>query len=362
MNQQQEQDESNRTSVSFNDSRWCCSRCNGIPPTPSDAEQHFQVVRSRCDNVRSGGKGSRCGLSCCCCQNVILQWWWHLELWVLLIVFWWGLLSSSLACLEQLLLTFIYFQFQLLIADDNCWCSMSACVCLWKMWPWDDKRGSHQRRCHRQQEKKRVHVSTWHIYSHFSQTLCVFSLFSTWLSILFICHHYHLLNVATIISNHLHFFPSFTAMEKLNLDKLFNSSPSSTNTTTSNTSSGNANNNKYGPPSSGATLGSQNIPGFPTGNSLFDIASLMLFGTHALPVRLKILLDRMLCTLEHEELVNLLHAFGWTYEDYSRGYMLQVGFAFLTCLQLVCYCHQPSFATKQKVQHCQFNWKCPSPD
>lgn len=114
-------------------------------------------------------------------------------------------------------------------------------------------------------------------------------------------------------------------MEKLNLDKLFNSSPNSTNTTSSNTSSGNANNNnKYGPPSSGATLGGQNIPGFPTGNSLFDIASLMLFGTHALPVRLKILLDRMLCTLEHEELVNLLHAFGWTYEDYSRGYMLQV--------------------------------------
>ena len=74
-------------------------------------------------------------------------------------------------------------------------------------------------------------------------------------------------------------------MEKLNLDKLFTSS-------------------KYGSP----TLASQNIPGCPTGNTLFDIASLMLFGTHALPVRLKILLDRLLCTLEHDELVNLLHA------------------------------------------------------
>jgi len=89
-------------------------------------------------------------------------------------------------------------------------------------------------------------------------------------------------------------------MEKLNLDKLFTS--------------------KYGSPA----LSGQNIPGFPTGNSLFDIASLMLFGTHALPVRLKILLDRLVCNLEQEELVNLLHAFGWTLEDYSRGYMVQV--------------------------------------
>lgn len=84
---------------------------------------------------------------------------------------------------------------------------------------------------------------------------------------------------------------------------------------------------KYSMPLSG-----QNIPGFPTGNTLFDIASLMLFGTHALPVRLKILLDRLLCTLEHEELVNLLHAFGWSYEDYSRGYMLQVSDPFHSTL------------------------------
>lgn len=59
-------------------------------------------------------------------------------------------------------------------------------------------------------------------------------------------------------------------------------------------------------------------------NSAFDIASLILYGTHALPVRLKILLDRVLCTLDHDELLHLLHGFGWTYDDYSRGYMLQV--------------------------------------
>ncbi len=151
-------------------------------------------------------------------------------------------------------------------------------------------------------------------------------------------------------------------MEKLNLEKLFSNSTSpptasnnnnssnnsSTNNVTSNNnnnsnninsspaSSGNNNNNnvgsKFSPNSATTAGGGQNIPGFPTGNSLFDIASLMLFGTHALPVRLKILLDRMLCTLEHDELVNLLHAFGWTYEDYSRGYMLQV------CLLIIFFC------------------------
>ncbi|OTF73897.1 hypothetical protein BLA29_013019 [Euroglyphus maynei] len=73
-----------------------------------------------------------------------------------------------------------------------------------------------------------------------------------------------------------------------------------------------------------------------TGNTLFDIASLMLFGTHALPIRLKILLDRLLCTLEHDELVNLLHAFGWTYDDYSRGY-----------INSICHSIQSKFEGKQ---------------
>jgi hypothetical protein len=59
-------------------------------------------------------------------------------------------------------------------------------------------------------------------------------------------------------------------------------------------------------------------------NSAFDVASLILYGTHALPVRLKILLDRVLGTLDQDELSHLLHGFGWTYEDYTRGYMEQV--------------------------------------
>ncbi|XP_054159582.1 zinc finger protein basonuclin-2-like [Oppia nitens] len=55
----------------------------------------------------------------------------------------------------------------------------------------------------------------------------------------------------------------------------------------------------------------------------FEIASLIFYGTNALPVRLKILLDRILHILDKDELLNLLHSFGWTYNDYSRGYMLQ---------------------------------------
>ncbi|KAH7643882.1 hypothetical protein HUG17_6244 [Dermatophagoides farinae] len=118
-------------------------------------------------------------------------------------------------------------------------------------------------------------------------------------------------------------------MERLNLDKLLKYGPTASSLAAAAAAA-----------TAAAAAATQNIPGFPhttppggggggtntatgTGNTLFDIASLMLFGTHALPIRLKILLDRLLCTLEHDELVNLLHAFGWTYDDYSRGYMLQ---------------------------------------
>lgn len=55
----------------------------------------------------------------------------------------------------------------------------------------------------------------------------------------------------------------------------------------------------------------------------FDIASLMLYGTQAIPIRLKILLDRLFSVLQHEEVLQVLHGFGWTYEDYARGYILQ---------------------------------------
>ncbi|KAG8180443.1 hypothetical protein JTE90_022789 [Oedothorax gibbosus] len=55
----------------------------------------------------------------------------------------------------------------------------------------------------------------------------------------------------------------------------------------------------------------------------FDVASLVLYGTQAVPVRLKILLDRLFSVLRHDEVLQVLHGFGWTYEDYARGYILQ---------------------------------------
>lgn len=57
---------------------------------------------------------------------------------------------------------------------------------------------------------------------------------------------------------------------------------------------------------------------------VFDIASLMLYGSQATPIRLKILLDRLFSVLQHEEVLQVLHGFGWSYEDYARGYILQV--------------------------------------
>lgn len=59
-------------------------------------------------------------------------------------------------------------------------------------------------------------------------------------------------------------------------------------------------------------------------NIVFDIASLMLYGSQATPIRLKILLDRLFSVLQHDEVLQVLQGFGWTYEDYARGYILQV--------------------------------------
>jgi len=59
-------------------------------------------------------------------------------------------------------------------------------------------------------------------------------------------------------------------------------------------------------------------------NIVFDIASLMLYGAQATPIRLKILMDRLFSVLQHDEVLQILLSFGWSYEDYSRGYVLQV--------------------------------------
>ena len=59
-------------------------------------------------------------------------------------------------------------------------------------------------------------------------------------------------------------------------------------------------------------------------NIVFDVASLVLYGTHAIPVRLKILLDRLFSVLSQDDVIQILKGYGWTLEDYQRGYILKV--------------------------------------
>ena len=51
-----------------------------------------------------------------------------------------------------------------------------------------------------------------------------------------------------------------------------------------------------------------------------------LQGFHAVPVKLKMLLDRLFSLLNPEEITALLRGFGWTIQDYQRGYILKVFF------------------------------------
>ncbi|KAI4891743.1 hypothetical protein NFI96_026547, partial [Prochilodus magdalenae] len=60
-------------------------------------------------------------------------------------------------------------------------------------------------------------------------------------------------------------------------------------------------------------------------NVVFDICSLMLYGTQAIPIRLKILLDRLFSVLKQDEVIQILNALDWTLQDYIRGYVLQDG-------------------------------------
>lgn len=59
-------------------------------------------------------------------------------------------------------------------------------------------------------------------------------------------------------------------------------------------------------------------------NLVFDLASLLLYGTQAVPIRFKIVLDRLFSVLKEEEVTEILEGLGWTAEDYARGYIVQV--------------------------------------
>ena len=59
-------------------------------------------------------------------------------------------------------------------------------------------------------------------------------------------------------------------------------------------------------------------------SDVMDIAGLILYDTEATPIRLKVLLDRLLSALSHDQVLRVLAAYGWAYDDFCRGYKLQV--------------------------------------
>ncbi|KRZ04899.1 Protein disconnected [Trichinella zimbabwensis] len=59
------------------------------------------------------------------------------------------------------------------------------------------------------------------------------------------------------------------------------------------------------------------------GKSVFNILSMVLFGAQAVPIQLKILLDRLLCSVDPNARPALLESFGWNMDDYTRGYVLE---------------------------------------
>ena len=59
-------------------------------------------------------------------------------------------------------------------------------------------------------------------------------------------------------------------------------------------------------------------------SEVMDVAGLMLSDTDAIPVRLKLLLDRLLSSMSRDQTMRVLHACDWTYDDFCRGYKLQV--------------------------------------
>ena len=59
-------------------------------------------------------------------------------------------------------------------------------------------------------------------------------------------------------------------------------------------------------------------------NTVFDVASLFLYGCSLIPTPLRVLLDRLFSVLPSEDVLQILRGFGWSLEDYDRGYVRQV--------------------------------------
>ena len=62
-----------------------------------------------------------------------------------------------------------------------------------------------------------------------------------------------------------------------------------------------------------------------SGTAVYEVARPILQNCHAVPTKLKILLDRALSSLNQEEVLMIVTGCGWNLEDYQRGNKLKVG-------------------------------------
>lgn len=109
-------------------------------------------------------------------------------------------------------------------------------------------------------------------------------------------------------------------------------------------------------PSSSAAAVVNNGPVEPAlANTVFDVASLALYGSQALPIRLKILLDRLFSVLPPDDVVHVLTGFGWSLEDYARGYILQVIFNFFVFFFFKCC---SSVGETRRTSNTEFSVTC----
>ena len=98
-----------------------------------------------------------------------------------------------------------------------------------------------------------------------------------------------------------------------------------------------------------------------TAASVYEVARPVLQGCHAIPTKLKILLDRVLSALKQEEVLTIISGCGWQLDDYQRGYKLKVsihsfsisvshisGRLSLNCFSLAWPCSRP-FSFNEKL-------------
>ena len=64
--------------------------------------------------------------------------------------------------------------------------------------------------------------------------------------------------------------------------------------------------------------------------AVYEVARPILQGCHAIPTKLKILLDRALSALAQEEVLMIVSGCGWQLDDYQRGYKLKVTYPLFT--------------------------------